>query len=60
MKNEKIPENIVSIILYAIALAMGIVTIVLSVLGQVVNLIMLAIGLTALGLAGIIAMEKKK
>ena len=60
MKNEKIPENIVSIILYAIALAMGIVSIVLNVLQQPVDIIMLAIGLTALAIAGLDAIDKKK
>jgi hypothetical protein len=60
MKNEKIPENIVSIVLYAVALAMGIVSIVLNVLGEPVDLIILAIGLTALALAGLNAIEKKK
>ncbi len=60
MKNEKIPENIVSIVLYAVALAMGIVSIVPNVLQQPVDIIMLAIGLTALAIAGINAMEKKK
>jgi len=60
LKNEKISENIVSIILYAVALAMGIVSIVLNVLGEPVDLIILAIGLTALALAGLNAIEKKK
>ena len=60
MKNEKIPENIVSMVLYAVALAMGIVSIVLNVLQQPVDIIMLAIGLTALAIAGLNAIDKKK
>ncbi|MHA2282002.1 MAG: hypothetical protein ACXAC5_14260 [Promethearchaeota archaeon] len=60
MKNEKIPENIVSIVLYAVALAMGIVSIILNVLQQPVDIIMLAIGLTALAIAGLNAIDKKK
>ncbi len=59
MKNEKIPENIVSIVLYAVALAMGIVSIVLNVLGQSVDIIMLAIGVTALAIAGLNTIDKK-
>ena len=60
MKNEKIPENIVSIVLYALAMAMGIVSIILNVLGQTVDVIMLAIGLTALAIAGLDGSDKKK
>ncbi len=60
MKNEKIPENIVSIVLYALALAMGIVSIIINVLGQTVDVIMLAIGLTALAIAGLDGSDKKK
>jgi hypothetical protein len=60
MKNEKIPENIVSMVLYAVALAMGIVSIVLNVLQQPVDIIMLSIGLTALAIAGLNAIDKKK
>ena len=60
MKNEKIPENIVSIVLYVVALAMGIVSIVLNVLGEPVDFIMLSIGLTALAIAGLNAIDKKK
>ena len=54
------PENIVSIVLYAVALAMGIVSIVLNVLQEPVDVIMLAIGLTALAIAGLNAIDKKK
>jgi len=60
MKNEKIPENIVSMVLYAVALAMGIVSIVLNVLQQPVDIIMLSIGLTALAIAGLNGIDKKK
>jgi len=60
MKNEKIPENIVSMVLYALAMAMGIVSIILNVLGQTVDVIMLAIGLTALAIAGLDGIDKKK
>ena len=60
MKNEKIPENIVSMVLYAVALAMGIVSIVLNVLQEPVDIIMLSIGLTALAIAGFNAIDKKK
>ncbi|MHA1883926.1 MAG: hypothetical protein ACXAAI_13630 [Promethearchaeota archaeon] len=59
MKNEKMPENIVPLVLYVVALAMGIVSIVLNVLGESVDLIILAIGMTALGLAGVITLQKK-
>jgi hypothetical protein len=59
MKNEKIPENIVPLVLYVVALAMGIVSIVLNVLGEPVDIIILAIGLAALGLAGIITLQIK-
>ncbi|MCP4764443.1 MAG: hypothetical protein GY870_21895 [archaeon] len=48
-----IPKNIVSMIMYAIALAMGVVSIILPIVGQPVNLTLLAIGMTALGIAGL-------
>jgi hypothetical protein len=60
MKNEKIPENIVSIVLYAVALGMGIVSLILNVLQQPVDIIMLSIGLTALAIAGLDSIDKKK
>ena len=60
MKNEKIPENIISMVLYAVALAMGIVSIVLNILQQPVDIIMLSIGLTVLAIAGLNGIDKKK
>ena len=60
MKNEKIPENIVSIVLYAVALGMGIVSLILNVLQQPVDIIMLSIGLTALAIAGLDSIDQKK
>jgi hypothetical protein len=59
LKNKKIPDNIITIILHVIALAMGIVSIVLNIIGEPVDLIILAIGLTALGFAGLISIDKK-
>ncbi|MHA2088724.1 MAG: hypothetical protein ACW972_10630 [Promethearchaeota archaeon] len=46
--------------MYAVALGMGIVSIILNVLGQSVDIIMLAIGLTALAIAGLDNIDKKK
>ena len=59
MKKESIPKNILSIIMYAIALAMGIATIILPLVGQPVDIVLLAIGLTALGIAGLDQIDKE-
>lgn len=52
-------ENIILLILYAVALGMGVVSIVLNVLGEPVDFILLAIGVTALALAGLNKIDKK-
>jgi len=59
MDKKNIPKNIVSIIMYAIALAMGIASIILPIAGQPVDLTLLAIGLTALGIAGLDQIDKE-
>ena len=59
MDKKKIPENILQLILYTVALAMGIVTIVLAILGEPVDLILLSIGITCLGFAGLLSIEFK-
>ena len=51
---------IIQLVLYVVAMAMGIVSIVLSVLGQPVDIIILAIAVAALGFAGINSLEKEK
>jgi hypothetical protein len=53
-------EYIIQMILYVVAMAMGIVSIVLSVLGQPIDIIILAIAVAALGFAGINSLDKKK
>lgn len=53
------PKHILKMVLYAVGMAMGIVSIVLNVLGEPVDLILLAIGLFVLGLAGITSLEEK-
>lgn len=55
MENSK---YIITLVLYALALAMGIVSIVLSVIGEPVDVILLGIGVAALGLAGLNKIEK--
>ena len=53
-------ENILLIVLYAVALGMGVVSIVLSILGEPVDVILLGIGVAALGLAGLTKLDNKK
>lgn len=53
MSNDMPPKKIVIFILYAIALAMGVATIVLPLLGQAVDLSMVGIALFCLGVAGL-------
>ena len=53
-------ENILMLVLYALALGMGVVSIVLSILGEPVDVILLGIGVAALGLAGLTQLDKKK
>ena len=52
-------ENILLIVLYAVALGMGVVSIVLSILGEPVDVILLGIGVAALGLAGLTKLDNK-
>lgn len=52
-------EDITQLVLYAVAMAMGIVSIVLSIMGQPIDVIILAIAVAALGFAGINSLEKK-
>ncbi len=52
-------KYITQLVLYAVAMAMGIVSIVLSIMGQPIDVIILAIAVAALGLAGINSLEKK-
>ncbi len=54
-----VKENILAIICYAIALAMGIVSIVLSIIGEPIDVILLGIGVAALGLAGLDSIDKE-
>ena len=53
-------ENILLIVLYALALGMGVVSIILSILGEPVDVILLGIGVAALGLAGLTKLDNKK
>ena len=53
-------KYIIQMVLYVVAMGMGIVILVLSVLGQPVDVIMLAIAVAALGFAGINSLEKEK
>ena len=52
-------KYITQLVLYAVAMAMGIVSIVLSIMGQPIDVIILAIAVAALGFAGINSLEKK-
>ncbi len=54
-----VKENILAIICYAVALGMGIVSIVLSIMGEPVDVILLGIGVAALGLAGLDSIDKE-
>jgi len=56
MKNK---NKTVKIILYAVALGMGIATIVLSILGQPVSPIFLGIGVAALALQGLDSIDEE-
>jgi hypothetical protein len=53
-------ESILLLVLYAVALGMGVVSIVLSILGEPVDVILLGIGVAALGLAGLTKLDNKK
>jgi site-specific recombinase len=44
---------------YVVAMAMGIVSIVLSVLGEPIDIVILAIAVAALGFAGINSLDKE-
>lgn len=59
IKNMDVKENILAIICYAVALGMGIVSIVLSIMGEPVDVILLGIGVAALGLAGLDSIDKE-
>jgi len=56
---ENQAKYITQLVLYAVAMAMGIVSIVLSIIGQPIDVIILAIAVAALGFAGINSLEKK-
>ena len=60
MVKKSIPENIVQLVMYAIALAMGIVSVILTFAGQPVDLTMIAIGMTTLAIAGLDHVDKHK
>jgi len=53
MSDNMPPAKILLFILYAVALAMGVVTIVLPLLGQTVDITLIGIALFCLGLAGL-------
>ncbi|MFW9908889.1 MAG: hypothetical protein ACFFEF_09970 [Candidatus Thorarchaeota archaeon] len=57
MSTETSIENIVIYILYALALAMGVATIVLSILGQPVDQILVGIAVFCLAFAGLIKVD---
>lgn len=54
-----VKEKIIPIIAYAISLAMGVVSIVLSILNEPVVPILMPIAVTTLGLAGLESIDKK-
>jgi len=58
MVKGNIPKNILQMIMYVVALAMGIVSIILPITGQSVDLTLIAIGMTALGIAGLDKIDK--
>ena len=58
MVKEHIPENILQMIMYVVALVMGIASIILPIVGQPVDLTLIAIGMTALGIAGLDQIDK--
>ena len=53
-------EYMLNLVFYAVALAMGVVTVILSILGQTTSIILLAIGVAVLGLAGLMKLDKKE
>jgi hypothetical protein len=59
MSEKMSTEALITFILYAVALAMGAVTIVLPFLGQPVDISLIGIGLFCVGLAGIRSTTKK-
>jgi len=52
-------KYITQMVAYVVAMAMGIVSIVLSALDQPIDIIMLAIAVAALGFAGINSLDKE-
>ncbi len=54
------PTRIVMLVLYAIALAMGVAAIVLPLLGQTVDMTMIGIALFCLGLAGLNQIQSRE
>ncbi len=52
MSTDMSPTRMILFILYAVALAMGVATIVLPLLGQAVDLTIVGIAIFCLGLAG--------
>ena len=55
-----VKEKIIPMIAYAISLAMGIVSIVLSIVGEPAVPILMPIAVTALGFAGLESIDKKE
>ena len=60
MSTEMTPTRFVMLILYAIALAMGVAAIVLPLLGQTVDMTMIGIALFCLGLAGLNQIQSRE
>jgi len=60
MSTEMTPTRIVMLVLYAIALAMGVAAIVLPLLGQTVDMTMIGIALFCLGLAGLNQIQSRE
>ncbi len=54
-----VKEKIIPMIAYAISLAMGIVSIVLSIIGEPAVPILMPVAVTALGFAGLESIDKK-
>jgi hypothetical protein len=53
MSENMSPTKIILFILYAVALAMGVATVILPILGQPVDIILVGIAVFCLGLAGL-------
>jgi hypothetical protein len=55
-----VKEKIIPIIAYGLSLAMGVASIVLSILGEPVDPMLYSISITVLGLAGLESIAKKE